>query len=180
MFRWSTRITINSRLQDNYLQKRHYKKTSTKCVSTWPGLERHSNRGWFFEKMVDTQRSYVYRVYLNQQEKTVYTYQLLVYSARAAEMAQTPTKSLERRGWQRRLWFHSHLESSLAFVDMFRGIYFLSFFCFPLHCYFLSFGFYFFFSLSMYLDCWRAYVVPVVASTMACHCLAYSLYCITM
>ena len=32
----------------------------------------------------------------------------------------------------------------------------------------------------MYLGCWRAYVVPVVSSTMVWHCIVYSLYSITM
>ena len=40
---------------------------------------------------------------------------------------------------------------------------------------------YFYFSLpSMYPGCWRAYVVPVVSSTVAWHCIVYSLDSITM
>ena len=38
----------------------------------------------------------------------------------------------------------------------------------------------FFFSFNVPVGCWRAYVLPVVSSTMAWHCLAYSLHRITM
>ena len=70
------------------------------------------------------------------------------------------------------LFFPSPPWSSLAIVKqyLFRGQYLLRGICVPYFFIFFalpSFGFRFFSSLSMYLGCWRAYVVPVVSSTMA-------------
>ena len=58
----------------------------------------------------------------------------------------------------------------LLFV-FFRFVFFFVFVLFFLVFRFVSFK---------YLSCWRAYVAPVVSSTMKWHCIVYSLYCITM
>ena len=82
-----------------------------------------------------------------------------------------PESAQPRRIFSYPLW------SSVAIRVIFRGVGFphISFF-FPFSvsfpC-FLSLSFVFF-SLSMYLGCWRAHVVPVVSSTMAWHCIVYS------
>ena len=64
---------------------------------------------------------------------------------------------------------------SLYYLWSFSGYLLLVFFFF-LFLFVFSFFLYRFFPLSMYLGCWRPYVVPVVSSTMAWHCIIYSLY----
>ena len=53
------------------------------------------------------------------------------------------------------------------------------FFLFPLLFYSFSLAFVFLSFNVLYLGCWRAYVVPAVA-TMAWHYIVYSLYSITV